>query len=123
MSGTDASYDTAESRVGGLIMSLADGTVTSGGAKDGSAGSVWRCTDKYEPGWYRNDFNDGHWKRPLEEGANGAAPWGTVSGVASNARWIWLPSASATASSAVSAVTAASSSASCACAARTGMWQ
>lgn len=42
-----------------------------------------------DPAWLEPTFDDSAWGAAVEQGGNGAAPWGPVLGVSSQARWVW----------------------------------
>lgn len=68
--------------VGGILASTDDDYVLTN--------SSWRCSNVNHPGWEQIDFDDSAWVTPTEYGRNGEGVWGVISGISSNAVWIWF---------------------------------
>jgi hypothetical protein len=50
---------------------------------------LWKCTSvEPEYGWEKPSFPDASWPQAIEYGANGVAPWGFISGIDPDVKWI-----------------------------------
>lgn len=76
--------------VGGFLGSFSDGTVTD---------KSWKCTRTYYDGWNAPEYDDSAWPAAVDTRGQPDATWGAITGVASNAKWIWSGSYSTVGSS------------------------
>ena len=64
----------------GILGSFSNGLVTN---------ASWKCTSISYPAWSSPDFDDSDWPAAEEIAKHGVRPWGTFSGIATTAKWIW----------------------------------
>ena len=64
----------------GILASTSTGVVSD---------ASWKCSTVYQTGWHRASFDDSAWSYAHVKGTNGGAPWGTITGIDAQAKWIW----------------------------------
>ena len=65
---------------GGLLASTSTGVVTD---------ETWKCSGTEQQGWHLEEFNDTCWSSAHVVAQYGDGPWGAISGISGNAKWIW----------------------------------
>lgn len=69
---------------GGVLVA---GILASGA--DSTTNDSWKCTDQFHNGWADEVFDDSAWPAATVIGDHGIIPWGDISGISSEAKWIW----------------------------------
>ena len=64
----------------GILASTSTGVVSD---------ATWKCSAVWQNGWHQSGFDDASWAQARIVASHGVAPWGTVSGISSHAKWIW----------------------------------
>lgn len=74
----------------GLLLSVTLGaSVVATDARWRQRGVLDGGWPETNPAWLQPGFDDSAWGASVEQAANGSPPWGFVTQVSANARWIW----------------------------------